>query len=243
MDGFEVLLALNALNVLLVVWIYARRYAKVPPNKAMVCYGAKGEQGANWRVVPPGGGKFIYPLLESREFLPLEARRFFFPVGEIPTKSDAPVTVELTTLFRISPEPSKLGIAARTLLRKSSAEINELAALTLSRHVRYACGRLSVERIHAGRESLARDIRNRAEADFGKLGLDILALVVYNVADHAGLIEARGKKRLAEVKATANEYEEQAKKETWQVISEWERLGSVPLPGNAAAAGGAGHIP
>ena len=59
--------------IILGLAVYASRYKKVPPNAAMVVYGRKTKEGIGYSVIS-GGGRFILPIFESYEFLPLDVR-------------------------------------------------------------------------------------------------------------------------------------------------------------------------
>ena len=60
---------------ILVLAIYASRYKRVPPNKAMVVYGRRSTSGKGYMVIT-GGGKFITPIIEAYELLSLEPFTF-----------------------------------------------------------------------------------------------------------------------------------------------------------------------
>lgn len=62
----EVVLIMAVLMVgaiLSMMVIYASRYKKVPPNKAMVVYGRRMGPGGQGYQVISGGGKFIIPII------------------------------------------------------------------------------------------------------------------------------------------------------------------------------------
>jgi uncharacterized membrane protein YqiK len=59
------------MTIMTMMIIFASRYKKVPPNKAMVVYGRRMPSGRGYRVIS-GGGKFIMPIVESYEFLDLD---------------------------------------------------------------------------------------------------------------------------------------------------------------------------
>ena len=83
-DAMSVVILL-AFVIMATFGIYAARYKKVPPDKAMVVYG-KRQKGTKkgYRVIS-GGAKFIVPILESYEFLPLDVRTLDVVVNDIVT--------------------------------------------------------------------------------------------------------------------------------------------------------------
>ena len=72
--------------IMAVILVYAARYKKVPPDKAMVVYGRKMQPGVKigYQVIS-GGGKFILPVIEAYEFLLLDVRTLDVNVSDIVT--------------------------------------------------------------------------------------------------------------------------------------------------------------
>src|SRR6266545_3229350 len=68
--------------VLLSTVIYARRYKKVPPGKAMVVFGKPEKGGRGYRVIS-GGGKLIVPIVESIEWLDLKIHRLDLALTDV----------------------------------------------------------------------------------------------------------------------------------------------------------------
>src|SRR3989337_392545 len=65
--------------------VYASRYKRVPPDKAMVVYGRRAKEGRVGYSVITGGGKFIVPIVEAYEFLRLDVRTLDVVVTDIVT--------------------------------------------------------------------------------------------------------------------------------------------------------------
>jgi flotillin len=187
--------------------VYAARYKKVPPDKAMVVYGRKMKPGIKigYQVIS-GGGKFIVPVIESYEFLPLDVRTLDVNVNDIVTDvvtSGAKMNIRSVTQVKVSSEKNALYVAAEHLLHKSNAEINEIAMKTLEGHVRGVCATMTIESINSDREAISSQIQTQASGDLLNMGIEIRSFVIKEIEDEHGYLDALGIKRTEEVKRDA----------------------------------------
>jgi len=200
-----IIVAIAALFAMLIV--YAARYKKVPPDKAMVVYGRKMKPGVKigYQVIS-GGGKFIIPVIESFEFLPLDVRTLDVNVNDIVTDvvtSGAKMNIRSVTQVKVSSEKNALYVAAEHLLHKSNAEINEIAMKTLEGHVRGVCATMTIESINSDREAISSRIQTQASGDLLNMGIEIRSFVIKEIEDEHGYLDALGIKRTEEVKRDA----------------------------------------
>lgn len=208
MDGDVVVVV--AILVLLVgvfapVLLYARRYKKVPPDKAMVVYGRRQVGKKGYQVIT-GGAKFIWPIVESYEFLPLGIRTLDVNVDEIVTdvlRSGAKVNIMAVAQVKVSSDPATLDTAAEHLLHKTDLEINEIAMKTLEGHVRGVCATLTLEQINSDRDAISSQIQTMAAADLKNMGIEIRSFVIKEIEDEHGYLDALGVKKTEEVKRDA----------------------------------------
>jgi flotillin len=188
-----------------VLLIYASRYKKVPPDKAMVVYGRAFEGGRGYKVYS-GGGRWIRPIIEAYEFLPLDVRTLDVVVAEIVTdvkQSGARVNIKAVAQVRISDDPDTLRTAASQLLHKRDVQIDEIALKTLEGHVRGICATLSIEQINSERDAVASQVQGLAANDLKNIGLEIRSFVIKEIEDERGYLDALGVKRTEEVKRDA----------------------------------------
>ncbi|MDO9536852.1 MAG: SPFH domain-containing protein [Thermoplasmata archaeon] len=194
-------------GIMALILAYASRYKKVPPDKAMVVYGRKIKApGKRGYEVISGGGKFIYPIIESYEFLPLDVRTLDVNVRDIVTDvttSGAKLNVKCVTQVKISSDMASLHTAAEQLLHKSDGEINEIAMKTLEGHVRGVCATMTIEEINSDRDKISIKISNMAAKDLMNMGIEIRSFVIKEIEDEHGYLEALGIKRTEEVKRDA----------------------------------------
>jgi flotillin len=185
------------------ILIYAARYKRVPPDKAMVIYGKKVERagGKGYRVLS-GGGKFIWPIVEAIEFLPLDVRTLVLSVTDIVTDvktSGAKVNIKAVAQVKIASDPASLSTAAEQLLHKSDPAINEIAQKTLEGHVRGICATMTIESINSDRDAVAANVQTQAAKDLRNMGIEIRSFVISDLEDERGYLDALGRKRTAEV--------------------------------------------
>ena len=182
------------------VIIFASRYKKVPPDKAMVVYG-----GGQWKVITRGA-RWIRPVIESYEFLPLDVRTLEVNVQDIVTdvrRSGAKVNIKSVAQVKISSDLATMRTAAENLLHKTDMEINDIALKTLEGHVRGVCATLTIEEINSDRDSIASKIQNMAGNDLRNMGIEIRSFVIKDIEDAHGYLDALGIKRTEEVKRDA----------------------------------------
>ena len=187
--------------------VYAARYKKVPPDKAMVVYGRGMGEGkkVGYRVIS-GGGRFIVPVVESFEYLPLDVRTLDINVSDIVPDvktSGAKINIKSVTQVKVSSDPGSLKVAAEHLLHKSNMEINEIAMKTLEGHVRGVCATMTIEAINSDRDTISSKIQNMAAMDLKNMGIDIRSFVIKEIEDEHGYLDALGIKRTEEVKRDA----------------------------------------
>lgn len=204
------------LVVLILIGIYAARYQKVPPDKAMVVYGRKVKKGARGYQVVSGGGKFILPVVQGFDFLPLDVRTLEIVVTDIVTDvktSGAKMNIKAVTQVKIASDMDSLYTASEQLLHKTDPEINEIAQKTLEGHVRGICATMTIEAINSDRDAVASHVQSQAAKDLRNMGIEIRSFVIKEIEDQYGYLDALGRKRTAEVKRDARIGEAIANKE------------------------------
>ena len=175
-----------------VIALYANRYKRVPPDQAMVVYGARrGDVG--FTVIGGGGGRFIRPIVESYKVMSLEARSLEIRSLAVKTKSGISLNLNSEAQIKISNEQSKLNLAAQHLLSKSANEIDAMVQEVLQGKISVACAGLEPEQVNADRAALGGKVREAASADLSQYGLDLVSFEVKDVDDDLGYISAIGK--------------------------------------------------
>jgi flotillin len=197
---------------------FARNYRKCPPNKVLVVFGRKHQQGKDqerkgYRLIT-GGSAFVLPLFEDFTYIGLETFSVESSVTDTPNKDGVPVTVEATANIKVSSDPERLAAAVERMLGKTQQEIHTMLKTTLDGLLRQIIGTLTVEDIVRNREKLAQEVLSGAQTELNKLGFQIDVFVVNKVDDKEGYIKALGARRTAEVKRDAEIAKAEADRES-----------------------------
>lgn len=172
--------------VIAVMTIYASRYKKVPPDKAMVVYGRRmgPGPGVGYQVLS-GGGKFILPVIESYEFLPLDVRILHIDLEDVRISPEGAtpqrVRLKATALVKISSEPSVLKVAAEHLMHKADEEINTIAQSTIEGCLRTIFRTSTYEELDVDRNAWATRIQMTAAQDLLNVGLEVRAFNIHDI--------------------------------------------------------------
>jgi flotillin len=182
---YGVLVVLFLVIVILVqIAIYASRYKKVPPNKAMVVYGRRMMNGKGY-VIVTGGGKFIMPIVEQYAFLPLDVRTLELDLDDVAVDTAGgprKARVKATAMFKISSEPTALDAAAEHLLGKPDGEIDKIASTILEGALRGLLASMAFEKVGSDRDAVALGIQQRAGSDLIGMGLEARSFVFMELA-------------------------------------------------------------
>jgi len=165
------------------ILIYATRYKKVPPDKAMVVFGRQMPGGRGY-VVVSGGGKFIIPIIESYEMLDLSAKVCDIELKGLTTGGGTlgeRISISTSTTYKVSSEAASLNTAAEHLLHVPDEEIRKMVQGILEGHIRGMVAALTYDQIEHDRDETARKIYTMASMDLRNLGLEIRAFSIKGV--------------------------------------------------------------
>jgi len=197
-----IMIFLGVIAFFAIVYIIATRYKTVPPNQALVVYGARTKAG-DGSDIHVAGGTIIWPIIQHYQWLDLEIRTLDIKITDVVTKEGVMLNVEAVTQVQIDPKQDSLKTAANMLLEKDQAEIDYLSQKSLEGHVRGVCATLTIEQINSDRDSVSRSIQDVASSDLKNMGLNVVSFTIRDISDRVGYLEAMGKKRTAEVKEEA----------------------------------------
>lgn len=202
--------AIGVFVVALAFALWAFNYRKVGPNQVLVISGRTSTviepDGRRRRVgyrLQVGGGTFVMPLLESVQVLPLDVISVSIRCPEVLTAHGVIIAAEAFGQVKVSSDERRLHRAVENFLSRGTAGIAAVAQEVLEGHMRAALGTMAVEEIYSQRDRFAERVRNAAQADFDRLGLELLAFSLKDITDSQGYLEALGARRIAEVKRDA----------------------------------------
>ena len=205
------------LSVLIAVWLFSRNYIKVSPNAAAVFSGRKRKLSdgrlVGYRIVR-GGAALRVPLLEKVEYLSLNLLTIPLEIRRAYTVKGVPVSVKAVANVKIKSDDISLQAAAERFLGMSLPEVQKVIFQTLEGHLRAILGTLTVEEINNDRQSFAQKLTSEASADLERMGIGVDVLIIQEISDEEGYLDALGKRRTAEVKRDAQIGEAEATRDS-----------------------------
>ena len=187
MTGEEILVVMLVVMVTMLggVLLYARHYKRVPPNRAMIVYGLRRPGSPIGFSVITAGGRYIMPIRETVAWMSLNVHTLeltFDDVGSDVRNHGPRLRMQLVAQARISGDGDRLLVAAQNLLGKPDEEIQRIARLAVESHIRAVCASLSAQEVGANRDAVAEQVRERAEKDLEKIGMELPSLVLREVS-------------------------------------------------------------
>ncbi|EOD01861.1 flotillin family protein [Caldisalinibacter kiritimatiensis] len=176
------------------------RYKKCPADKILVVYGkiGKGTDGLNRSAkCIHGGAAFIWPLIQSYEFLDLTPMSIEVNLKNALSKQNIRVDVPSRFTVGISTETGVMSNAAERLLGLSLNEIQELAKDIIFGQLRLVIATMDIEEINADRDKFLANVTKNVEAELKKIGLKLINVNVTDIKDESEYIKALGKEAAA----------------------------------------------
>ena len=214
------------LTVLVVVFVVlvaavAGRYKTVSPDVAMIITGAAlgrknvltDESGRRVKIVR-GGGAFIVPVVQQKEFISLLSHKLEVSTPEVYTSEGVPVMTDSVALIKVGSSVEDVATAAEQFLGKPDEELRDEAREVLEGHLRAILGTLTVEEVYRNRDKFAQEVQSVAALDLKKMGLQIVSFTIKDVRDKNGYLEALGRPRIATIKRDADIAEAEAARDS-----------------------------
>ncbi len=199
-----VVLGIIILAGLIALWYW--RYAKAGPNEILVVSGR-----GRHRFVR--GGTFVWPIWERVQSLNMALLTLDVHAADAYTKQGVKLMVDGVAQVKVRSDEESIRRAAEQFLGKPPDEIRRVALQVIDGYMRAILGTMSVEDVYLTREEFARQVRESAQRDLEKMGLEIVSLTIRHIEDEEGYLEALGKPRVAQVKRDAIVGEAKAEEE------------------------------
>src|SRR5579883_3290264 len=185
--------------VFILVGLLGSLYRKVPPNRALIVYGKGGVH------IVAGGGRIVFPMIQSAEELSLELMSFdVAPDQDFYTAQGVAVRVEAVAQLKVRSDPESIRTAAEQFLSKAPAEREALIRLVMEGHLRGIIGQLRVEEIVKQPEMVGEKVRQTCSEDVDKMGLEVVSFTIKQVRDENEYIANMGKPDIARIKKEAD---------------------------------------
>lgn len=232
---------LVVLAIIFIVKALASRYIKVPPNAVAVFFGRKykyvaedGSHQSRGFLILTGGGKVLLPIVERYEIMSTAAFQVEISEHNIPSAKNVGIDVHCVATCRMSNVPEDLANAVTAFLGKDDVYVKLFLQEILKGHLRSIIGKLEIDQLLRNRDDFNRQVLSESAEEFKRLGVQIITLVIQEVKDAHGFIEALGKQAIAETMRDANIKVAEAEKETAIRVSNAEREAAQARAGNAA---------
>lgn len=189
--------------------LLALSYVKAPPNTAYLISGI-----SKTPRVLIGKAGFKVPYFERLDKINLGAIKIDVKTkSSIPTEDFIGVNIDATANIEISHEPELLVIAARNYLNLPKenivADVNEL----LEGNLREIIGTLPLVTITTDKKAFSAQVKENADPDLRKLGLNLINFNVQNVKDDNGVIDNLGIDNVEQIRKKATIAKSDAQKE------------------------------
>lgn len=176
------------------------RYRKCPSDKVLVIYGKVGsEKNGQARSAKciHGGAAFIFPVLQSYQYLDLTPISINVDLKNALSKQNIRIDVPSRFTVGISTEAGIMQNAAERLLGLKLHEIQELAKDIIFGQLRLVVATMDIEEINTDRDKFLVAVSNNVEIELKKIGLRLINVNVTDINDESGYIEALGKEAAA----------------------------------------------
>ena len=151
---------------------WASRYKKCPSNKILVVYGHVG--GGKSAKTLHGGGAFIWPIIQSYQFMSLEPIRLKLDLNGALAANNIGVNVPSTFTVALDTDPAMMYTAAERLLGITQADIEELASEIIYGQLRLVVAQMDIEEINKDGETFERNIRELVGKELRTVGLCLI---------------------------------------------------------------------
>ncbi len=237
MDLTTLLISIGVVVVVLglIGFSMSKQYRKVGPNEVLIVSGGRKRtveevDGTKRKVgyrMHIGGGTFVLPFVETAEALPLETYTISLKTPEVLTKQGVHIIAEASAQVKVASSEGMIRAAAEQFLARGSQAIKEVSQHILEGYVRNTLGKLSVEEVYQNRDEFAQKVRVEAEADLGRMGLELLSFNLGDISDSEGYIKALGQPRIAQVKRDASVAQAEAERDTVIRTTQAQKEGDV----------------
>ena len=190
-----VLICVIALIVLTTLIVIASRYRKCPSDKVMVIYGKVGSNAdgtSRSAKCIHGGAAFIWPVIQSVEFLDLTPMSINVDLKNALSKQNIRVDVPSRFTVGISTEPGVMQNAAERMLGLKLDDIQELAKDIIFGQLRLVIATMEIEEINTDRDKFLEAVSRNVETELKKIGLRLINVNVTDITEIAKAVEAAG---------------------------------------------------
>lgn len=167
-----------------------------------------------------GGRGFKWPIIENVQRLDMSLISVPMSVQGAYSEGGIPLAMAAVANVKVSSDPKVVGNAIERFLGRHKMEIARVAKETLEGHLRGVLAEMTPEEVNEDRLKFAAQLKDHAEPDLEKLGLQLDTLKIQHVSDERNYLESIGRKRIAEIHREAEVAESDAVREAEEAEAE-----------------------
>jgi hypothetical protein len=171
--------------------VFFSRYKRCPSNRILVVYGKTGRGAAK---CVHGGAAFIWPLIQSYDFLDLEPFVVPIDLSSALSQENIRVTVPTTVTAAVSNQAGVMQNAAIRLLGLRRQQIQEQAQDIILGQMRAVIATMKIEEINIDRQAFLAKVNEAVSGELEKIGLALINVNIRDIDDESGYIKAIGRK-------------------------------------------------
>lgn len=172
-------------------------YVKAPPDKAYIISGIR-------RRTIIGGAGFRVPFFERLDKVTLELIQVDVKTSDpVPNADFINVNVDAVVNIKIGKSQEMLEKAAMNFLNSNPRYISDVAKEVLEGNMREIVGQMHTKEMVLDRQKFADMVKNNADPDLARMGLEIVSFNVQNFSDNDKAIENLGIDNIAQISKDA----------------------------------------
>lgn len=186
-----------AVVVLFLIVLFCVSYIKAAPDEIIII------SGFRKRRTIIGHAGFKIPFLERADKLSLKLFPIDVKTKAIPTSDYINVDVDAVVTVKVSDDPELLEASAQNFLNNKTEDIADNIKDILEGNMREIVGQMELVKLVNDRKGVSDLVRENADPDLKKLGLEIQTFNIQNFVDDKGVIKDLGVDKTSAIRKAA----------------------------------------
>ena len=188
-------------------------------------------QSRGFRIVA-GGGSLLWPIVEHLQFMSTAVSQTVIDEHDIPNKDNVKISVKGVATCKIVTPPRRPSPTRRSPSSARRTRAGEIIRNIIQGHLRSIIGKLDIDEILRHRDTFNRRVVEESTEELRRLGIQIITLVIQEVNDEHGYIDALGQRTVAEAIRDADIKVAEADAETKKKVSDAGRTAAIIVAQN-----------
>lgn len=196
----EIMVAVIAIAVVLLVILLASGYVKAPPDIAYIISGFKKEP-----KILIGRAGIRIPFLERKDNLIVKQISVDIKTnGYIPTLDFIGVDIDAVAKIRVKTDENGIKLAMKNFLNMREEQIVVALTDSLQGNMREIIGTVKLKELCTDRKKFGDEVQGKAQNDMNALGIEIISCNIQRIDDEKGLIVALGQDNMSQIQKDAS---------------------------------------